>query len=232
MVNDAKQVAMDPRNQPAGNKWRDSNKNLLDSVSGIRRAIAPDRGTGTPDISEMHINGEFLRAFVRAIWPQRTDFQFYNVFAIKTVFGYFFFYPKDHFFKPWPAPATVGARGVSFPPPPPPRRRRKGASKNFPSAQMEDSGYVSDSDLKIAWSKPKRRVKWVESLMEFEFPSALAPYEPPHFDYYGLFDMTLSRQPELDFRRLFDVRIVGSRSPSRELFMCLGLGMPYFRLLS
>lgn len=53
MVNDAKQVAMDPRNQSNANAWRNSNGQLLAAVGGIRQAIAPDRG---PDMSSLVIS--------------------------------------------------------------------------------------------------------------------------------------------------------------------------------
>lgn len=58
MVNDAKQVAMDPRNQSNANAWRNSNGQLLAAVGGIRQAIAPDRG---PDMSSLVISGTFVR---------------------------------------------------------------------------------------------------------------------------------------------------------------------------
>lgn len=58
MVNDAKQVAMDPRNQANANTWRNSNGQLLAAVAGIRQAIAPDRA---PDMSSLVISGMFAR---------------------------------------------------------------------------------------------------------------------------------------------------------------------------
>lgn len=58
MVNDAKQVAMDPRNQANANTWRNSNGQLLAAVAGIRQAIAPDRA---PDMSSLVISGMFPR---------------------------------------------------------------------------------------------------------------------------------------------------------------------------
>jgi len=67
MVTDAKQVALNTRDQPAGNRWRDSNNRLLEAVGDIRRAIKPDR---LPDLSALHMNDvppppSFPQTFVR-----------------------------------------------------------------------------------------------------------------------------------------------------------------------
>ncbi|KRZ67442.1 Vinculin [Trichinella papuae] len=43
MVNDAKQVALNPRDQSAAGRWRDSNKKLVDAVGSVRRALEPTR---------------------------------------------------------------------------------------------------------------------------------------------------------------------------------------------
>jgi len=43
MVNQAKQVAINPRDQASASRWRDTNDHLLDSVRGVGDAI-----TGLP----------------------------------------------------------------------------------------------------------------------------------------------------------------------------------------
>ena len=43
MVNQAKQVAINPRDQASASRWRDTNDRLLDSVRGVGDAI-----TGLP----------------------------------------------------------------------------------------------------------------------------------------------------------------------------------------
>uniref|UniRef100_A0A915KL75 Uncharacterized protein n=1 Tax=Romanomermis culicivorax TaxID=13658 RepID=A0A915KL75_ROMCU len=42
MVQDAKHVALNPRDQNAAGGWRNSNRNLLDAVGGVRNAITSD----------------------------------------------------------------------------------------------------------------------------------------------------------------------------------------------
>ncbi len=55
MVNDAKQVALNPRDQSNANRWRSTNNDLLTAVAGVRQAIAPDR---MPDITTLRLNGK------------------------------------------------------------------------------------------------------------------------------------------------------------------------------
>uniref|UniRef100_A0A5S6QXE8 Vinculin n=1 Tax=Trichuris muris TaxID=70415 RepID=A0A5S6QXE8_TRIMR len=53
MVTDAKQVALNPRDQGAVNRWRDSNGKLLDAVGNVRRALEP---THLPDMRNLDLN--------------------------------------------------------------------------------------------------------------------------------------------------------------------------------
>ncbi|KFD50139.1 hypothetical protein M513_08978 [Trichuris suis] len=54
MVTDAKQVALNPRDQGAVNRWRDSNGKLLDAVGNVRRALEPP--THLPDMRNLDLN--------------------------------------------------------------------------------------------------------------------------------------------------------------------------------
>ncbi|KRZ67446.1 Vinculin [Trichinella papuae] len=54
MVNDAKQVALNPRDQSAAGRWRDSNKKLVDAVGSVRRALEPSQ---LPEMKNLDING-------------------------------------------------------------------------------------------------------------------------------------------------------------------------------
>ncbi|KRZ67440.1 Vinculin [Trichinella papuae] len=53
MVNDAKQVALNPRDQSAAGRWRDSNKKLVDAVGSVRRALEPSQ---LPEMKNLDIN--------------------------------------------------------------------------------------------------------------------------------------------------------------------------------
>ncbi|GAU87366.1 hypothetical protein RvY_00232-1 [Ramazzottius varieornatus] len=58
MVQDAKAVAADTRNQPAANQWRSSNRNLLDAVGKLREAVTHEAQPPVPpmpDMSQMNI---------------------------------------------------------------------------------------------------------------------------------------------------------------------------------
>ncbi|KRY71813.1 Vinculin, partial [Trichinella pseudospiralis] len=55
MVNDAKQVALNPRDQSAAGRWRDSNKKLVDAVGSVRRALEPSQ---LPEMKNLDINGK------------------------------------------------------------------------------------------------------------------------------------------------------------------------------
>ncbi|VDP09801.1 unnamed protein product [Soboliphyme baturini] len=54
MVNDAKQIALNPRDQYAGNRWKDSNRALLDAVGQVRKAILPE---SLPNLAGLDIGG-------------------------------------------------------------------------------------------------------------------------------------------------------------------------------
>ncbi|XP_026474061.1 vinculin isoform X4 [Ctenocephalides felis] len=57
MVQDAKQVALNPSDQSAVSRWRDTNKNLLNSVGKVRRAVmvTPDLPP-PPDMNKLHVS--------------------------------------------------------------------------------------------------------------------------------------------------------------------------------
>ncbi|XP_026474059.1 vinculin isoform X2 [Ctenocephalides felis] len=56
MVQDAKQVALNPSDQSAVSRWRDTNKNLLNSVGKVRRAVmvTPDLPP-PPDMNKLYL---------------------------------------------------------------------------------------------------------------------------------------------------------------------------------
>ncbi|KAK4035676.1 vinculin [Daphnia magna] len=57
MVQDAKSVATNMRDQGSINQWRDSNKKLLESVGKVRKAVAgPDPIPPPPDVSSLSLN--------------------------------------------------------------------------------------------------------------------------------------------------------------------------------
>ncbi|KRZ51244.1 Vinculin, partial [Trichinella nativa] len=58
MVNDAKQVALNPRDQSAAGRWRDSNKKLVDAVGSVRRALEPSQ---LPEMKNLDINARRRR---------------------------------------------------------------------------------------------------------------------------------------------------------------------------
>ncbi|XP_025834291.1 vinculin isoform X2 [Agrilus planipennis] len=60
MVQDAKQVAINPSDHAAVSRWRESNRGLLNAVGQVRRAVQPDVPP-LPDINNLHLVGEPLR---------------------------------------------------------------------------------------------------------------------------------------------------------------------------
>lgn len=54
MVQDAKKVASNIRDQPSIGKWRDSNQKLLDSVGKVRKAVAGPEPI--PDVSALNLS--------------------------------------------------------------------------------------------------------------------------------------------------------------------------------
>jgi len=59
MVQDAKKVASNIRDQPSIGKWRDSNQKLLDSVGKVRKAVAGPEPI--PDVSALNLSKTLLR---------------------------------------------------------------------------------------------------------------------------------------------------------------------------
>ncbi|XP_026474060.1 vinculin isoform X3 [Ctenocephalides felis] len=61
MVQDAKQVALNPSDQSAVSRWRDTNKNLLNSVGKVRRAVmvTPDLPP-PPDMNKLYLQAKCL----------------------------------------------------------------------------------------------------------------------------------------------------------------------------
>ena len=59
MVQDAKKVASNIRDQPSIGKWRDSNQKLLDSVGKVRKAVAGPEPI--PDVSALNLSRTLLR---------------------------------------------------------------------------------------------------------------------------------------------------------------------------
>lgn len=65
MVQDAKQVATNMRDQPSIKQWRDSNQKLLDSVGKVRKAVAgPDKVPPPPDISALNLSKSLLKHLI------------------------------------------------------------------------------------------------------------------------------------------------------------------------
>lgn len=57
MVQDAKHVALNPRDPNAANSWRNANRNLMDAVAGVRNAIGADQ---MPDMGGLDIGGSHI----------------------------------------------------------------------------------------------------------------------------------------------------------------------------
>lgn len=73
MVQDAKKVASNIRDQPSIKQWRDSNQKLLDSVGKVRKAVA-----GPEPIPDMNA----LNLSIKTINNQLNPSPFVYVFVI------------------------------------------------------------------------------------------------------------------------------------------------------
>jgi vinculin len=114
MVQDAKKVASNIRDQPSIKQWRDSNQKLLDSVGKVRKAVAGPEPI--PDMNALNLSKSYKK------------YRFYHNICL---YYYYYFQSAD-------APPRPPLPGGEHPPPRPPPPETDDEDEMFRNAPKPD----------------------------------------------------------------------------------------------